>query len=127
MLNDSLESSVVAGSTVISHIPKVSSPDMLAEVAELMLRLRGMRTAVCYGATESTIHLSARTVDARGNVARRMRTAVEDLGGGGGHKTMAGGQVSFEEGELDERLAEVFQRILEAFAGDEPPRRLLDG
>ncbi len=124
MLADSLSECVVAGKTVISQIPDCENPDMVAEVADLLLRLKGAHTTVCYGVCGDKIHVSARAVDARDNMARRMKQAVRHLGTGGGHRTMAGGQVPAEN-EPERRLAQVRERILRAFAGKHEARPLV--
>lgn len=123
-LRDSLTSCVVAGSTVISAIPYTENPDMMAEVADRMLRLEGISAAVCYGVCGETIHLSARTTAARGNAARHIRSTVRHLGSGGGHNTVAGGQIPVE-GDPDKRMALVYARVLKAFAPHHTPRPLL--
>ena len=123
MLSDSLADCVVAGSTVISRIRTCHNADMLAEVADLLLRLEGMRSAVCYGVKADQILLSARSLDARSNTARRMKHVVAQIGSGGGHLTMAGGQIPIE-GDVEKRVAQVYQRILEAFAPDGKPAPL---
>ncbi|MBI4556657.1 MAG: DHH family phosphoesterase [Candidatus Hydrogenedentes bacterium] len=124
MLHDSLNDCVVAGSAVITQIRGGTSPDMIAEVAELMLRLRGARTSVCYGVCGNTIHLSARATDARGNAYRGMKRVVSRLGTGGGHLTMAGGQIPLDE-DPEKRLAQVRTRILKVFAHGKESKPLL--
>jgi nanoRNase/pAp phosphatase (c-di-AMP/oligoRNAs hydrolase) len=124
MLHDGLESCVVAGSTVISFIRSCANPDMIAEVAELLLRLEGAHSSVCYGVVGDSIHLSARAADCRGNVFRRIRRVVGRLGTGGGHRTSAGGQIPLQD-EPEKRLALVRSRIMEAFAAKHEPKPLL--
>lgn len=123
MLSDSLADCVVAGATVISRIRMCCNADMLAEVADLLLRLEGMRAAVCYGITGERILLSARSLDGRTNTAMRMKRVVAQLGSGGGHHTMAGGQIPLN-GDPEARLALVYARILEAFAPGAKPAPL---
>ena len=115
MLYDSLSNAIQAGKTVITRIHSCDNPDMLAEVAEMMLRLEGVRSSVCYGAYKGTIHISARTADARGNAATRMKRVVKRIGTGGGHRSMAGGQVPVS-GDLEKRLQLVHARLLQYFA-----------
>ncbi len=124
MLAEGLSSCVVAGSTVISFIQRCRNVDMIAEVADRMLRLEGIRAAVCYGICGNVIYLSARTIDARGNAAGRMKRVVKGIGTGGGHATMSGGQVMGSE-DVDKRAALVRGRILKAFAGNKEPVSLL--
>jgi nanoRNase/pAp phosphatase (c-di-AMP/oligoRNAs hydrolase) len=126
MLADSLANCVIAGATVISWIPACQDADMIAEVADRMMRLDGMRTAVCYGVCGNTIHLSARTTDARGTVAKRMMRVVKHLGAGGGHATMAGGQIPVNA-DPEKQIAVIRARILKVFAPNKKPVPLLAG
>ena len=123
-LHDSLTGCVVAGNAVISSIREGHNPDMMAEVADRMLRLDGIRASVCYGVCGQTIHISARTADGRCNAARKMRLVVRRLGSGGGHNTVAGGQVP-TDGDPEKRMAVLHARILKAFAANQTPKPLL--
>lgn len=124
MLHESLGNSVVAGTTVVTNIGADANPDMVAEVAELMMRLRGARISVCYALSGGTIYLSVRTMDFRGNVAKGMREIVKNIGRGGGHRMMAGGQIPAGD-DPDARMHEVRRRILRVFARGQKPISLL--
>jgi nanoRNase/pAp phosphatase (c-di-AMP/oligoRNAs hydrolase) len=114
-LHNSLDQSVVAGKTIVTAVSTQCHPEMIAEVAELMLRLKGMRASVCYGLCGPTVHISVRTTDFRSNASMRIQKVVADIGRGGGHRMMAGGQVP--AGDSPERTVElVRRRILEVFA-----------
>ena len=123
-LRNSLTNAVVAGSTVITLIRGCENPDMFAEAAELMLRLQGMRASVAYGPLGDVIYVSVRAADARGNAAARMKRVMSRIGTGGGHRSMAGGQVA-ATGDLEKRLALVHARIVKHFARDHECRPLL--
>lgn len=124
-LSESLANCVLAGKTVICYVPDCRNPDMVAELADMLLRLDGIRAAVCYGECGDKIHLSARAIDARGNMAERMKRAVAEIGSGGGHRAMAGGQVPVA-GDSGKQLQAVYERILNAFAPNKPPRPLAE-
>ncbi len=121
----SLANCLVAGKTVVSYIPDCGNPEIVAEVADLLIRLEGIRASVCYGICEDTIHLSARAIDGRANMAAKMKQVVRRIGTGGGHRVMAGGQVELE-GDPERRLALVQSRIFKAFAPGKKPVRLTD-
>lgn len=125
MLRDSLTNAVLAGNVVVTFIRGCGNPDMFAEIAEMMVRLEGIRVSICYGACGQTVHLSARAVDDRGNLAERMRRVMAGIGTGGGHRSMAGGQAPFGVGEREKRLEQVRVRILRHFAGNREQKRLL--
>ncbi len=123
-MRESLSNAVIAGKTVIVLIRDAPSPDMFAEVADMMLRLDIVRTAVCYGPVGDTIFLSMRAGDARGNLAERMKRVVSHIGTGGGHRSMAGGQVPII-GDRDKRLRLVRDRILKVFASNQACKSLI--
>lgn len=124
MLAASLADCLVAGTTIISCIHACKDVDMIAEVADRMLHTEGVRTTVCYGLRDNVLYLSARALDARGNVARRMRRVVKGLGSGGGHATMAGGQVPLGTNAAA-KLDLIRERIFSVFAPGKPPVPLL--
>jgi nanoRNase/pAp phosphatase (c-di-AMP/oligoRNAs hydrolase) len=124
MLHAGLENTELAGRTVFTFVPEAEHPDIFAEIAELMLRLDSARTSVCYGVCGDTVFLSARAADARGNMATRMKRTVSRIGTGGGHRSMAGGQVPITA-EPAKRLELVRARIIEHFANGQPPIKLL--
>jgi nanoRNase/pAp phosphatase (c-di-AMP/oligoRNAs hydrolase) len=118
-LNESLASVAIAGTTVVSCIQSCHSAEMIAEVADLLLRLDGMTAAVCYGVCGNKIHLSVRTTSPGGNAAQKMRRVARGIGTGGGHRMMAGGQVPLGD-DPEGMLASVRERILRVFAPGKP-------
>ena len=122
-LGESLANVVVAGTTVVSCIQSCHSGEMIAEVADLLLRLEGMTVAVCYGVCGDKIYLSVRTSSSAGNAALKMSRVIRGIGTGGGHRTMAGGQVALGD-DPEGRLALVRERILRVFARGKPVVRL---
>lgn len=124
MLADGLVDSVVAGTTVVSCIRDCANADMIPEVADLLMRLAGMRCAVCFGRYEDNILISARGADQRSNMARLVRRVVAGIGTGGGHRAMAGGCVPAGH-EADTRLQQVRERILRVFARGKAPAPLI--
>ena len=125
MLHAGIENTEIAGRTVLTIVPHADHPDIFAEIAELMLRLNTVRTSVCYGICGDTIYLSARAADARGNTAVRMKRVVSRIGTGGGHRSMAGGQIPATT-EPAKRLELVRARILEHFADKCPAKKLIE-
>lgn len=124
MLADSLADCVVAGTTVISCIRRCSNADMIPEVADLLMRLEGMRCAVCFGVYDGEIRLSARAVDGRGNMALRIKQVVARIGEGGGHRAMAGGRIPIRKDEAT-ALQQVRDRIHTVFARGRKPMPLM--
>jgi nanoRNase/pAp phosphatase (c-di-AMP/oligoRNAs hydrolase) len=124
MLHASLETCETAGGLVLATIRTCSNPDMIAEVADLLLRLEGSRTAICMGFYGDRILLSVRCADARDNASGGAKRIVKGLGTGGGHRTMAGGQVPFD-GDREELLRELRLRAIRVFAKNHHPKVLV--
>lgn len=120
MLADSLATCIVAGSAVISRIQTCHHPEMIAEVADLLIRLEKTRTAVCYGICGKNVFLSVRATSVQGNAAKKMLRVVRGIGTGGGHRMMAGGQIPL--GDCPKaRIDLINERLLQVFAPGKQP------
>jgi nanoRNase/pAp phosphatase (c-di-AMP/oligoRNAs hydrolase) len=124
-LHQALESLETVGSLVVSHLAAVEQPDMVPEIADLLLRMEGKTWALATGLFEGRIYLSIRTSNPRGEAGARMRRLIGPRGKGGGHGTTAGGWVAVppemrdDPRPLQRRLA---ARLARALRKD--PRRL---
>ena len=82
------------GNAVEVDLGDVYTPDMVAEVAERLLALEGMRWSLAYGSYSGQLFMSIRTSDRRVNAGRLIREICDDLGGiSGGHGSMAGARL----------------------------------
>ena len=88
---------------LVSYLGAMDYPDQAAEVADLVLRLEGVRWALCMGTHDGDMILSVRT-RRRSGAARLVQAVVHGRGMAGGHGALAGGQVSLE-GRESIRLA----------------------
>lgn len=104
----------VYGDVVVTDLGPVRVPDMVAEMADFLLRLEYMRWSIVMGEHEQTLYLSMRAKEAQAYAGAVMMEAVTDLGSGGGHPTMAGGQVPMVDFST-ERKAEVRGQVLRKF------------
>ncbi len=92
-LHDALEHLESVGNLVISHLGPIDHPDIVPEVADLLLRLEGKTWSLATGLFGDRIYLSIRTTNGRADAGRVMRALVGRRGKGGGHGMMAGGWV----------------------------------
>ena len=83
---------VYADRLMISTIEEMQRPDLPAEMADLLLRLKGVQWVICMGVYDDEMMLSVRTNDEEG-AGRLIQEIVGDLGSAGGHGAMAAGQV----------------------------------
>ena len=116
----------VHGRAVITDLKRVDSPDMVAEIADLLLRLEGADWAVGMGRYEDDLVLSMRAAEEDAHAGEVIRRAVAGLGRAGGHGTMAGGRISLQETTYREAAAEVSRRLLELLdTGSKPGEPLV--
>jgi len=99
---------------VVSTLGKLQHADMPAEVADLLMRLRGARWVLCAGTHNKLLVLSLRTNDESLNAGTVMQELVQGRGSGGGHATMAGGRIPYKGGKriAQAELAERFLQLM---------------
>ena len=102
-------------SVAICAFGPVESPDVLSEMADLFLRIEGVRWVLCHGIYDHQLHLSARTVLRRGTAGDVMNALLDGIGEGGGHDMMAGGQADLPaDGQMDDMCREIELKFLRA-------------
>lgn len=124
-LHRALENLSGVGKLVISHIGRVDQPDIVPEIADLLLRMEGRTWSLCTGSYGDRVYLSIRTSSARADAGNLMRRIIGRRGKGGGHGTMAGGFVELPKTASDGgRALERYlgERFVRAF--DHRPERL---
>lgn len=79
---------------VVTHLGRIEQPDIVPEIADLILRLEGKTWALASGAFADRLYLSLRTTNPRGDAGSLMRRLLGRRGRGGGHGMTAGGWIS---------------------------------
>jgi nanoRNase/pAp phosphatase (c-di-AMP/oligoRNAs hydrolase) len=116
LLRQALERLTGVDNLVITHLPEVTQPDIVPEIADLLLRLEGRTWSLCTGAHGDRVYLSLRTTKPRADAGKLMRRLVGSQGRGGGHGSMAGGWVrrtadtERQQQRLGERLARALRK-----------------
>ncbi|MBK8978564.1 MAG: DHH family phosphoesterase [Planctomycetes bacterium] len=95
---------------ILCSLGRVSSPEMVAEVADLLLRCEGKQTVFCGGLCGSVYYVSLRTELSR-DAYDLLRQALDGDGSFGGHGALAGGFIALPDD--DERTLRRFERKLE--------------
>ncbi len=121
MLTDAMANARLYGRCVVSKIGNVDNPDMIGEVADLLLRYEDVDWSLCYGFYGGQALLSLRTQDTTRHAGDVARQIVRRIGTGGGHATMAGGQIALRGGEdaggyrdkVEELILQRFLNVLE--------------
>jgi len=95
-LRRAVERMQTVSTLVVSHLGPVDQPDIVPEVADLLLRLEGKTWSLCTGIYEDRLYLSIRTTNPRADAGRLMRRLLGRRGKGGGHGMIAGGWMTLD-------------------------------
>jgi nanoRNase/pAp phosphatase (c-di-AMP/oligoRNAs hydrolase) len=113
-LDRALRSAQLWGPLVAVSLGELAYPDLVAEVADLLLSYDGATFVLCCGRYGTKAFMSLRT-DARENRAGTlMRQIIGAEGAAGGHGTMAGGRLH-QPFHSDAELEIAFERIVQRF------------
>jgi nanoRNase/pAp phosphatase (c-di-AMP/oligoRNAs hydrolase) len=93
-LRAALENLSTVGTLIVSHLGRIEQPDIVPEIADLLLRMEGKTWSLATGLHQDRVYLSLRTTNPRADAGELMRRLVGRRGKGGGHGMMAGGWVS---------------------------------
>jgi len=128
MLADALCNAFVRGPAIITALGKVDNPDMIAEVADLLLRDDETSWTMCTGYWNDKLLISIRTSEESNLAEKVIRHMVSRKGTGGGHLTYAGGQIPMGDRTRSERQElekDIERRFLEAIRSDGSPGKRL--
>ena len=84
-LHDGLEALESVGTLIVTHLGHVEQPDIVPEVADLLIRMEGKTWSLCTGIHDDRMYLSLRTSNTRADAGRLMRRLIGSRGKGGGH------------------------------------------
>ena len=125
-LRRALDGLLGVGSLVVSHLGRVDQPDIVPEIADLLLRMEGKTWSLATGCHGDRLYLSIRTTNSRADAGNLMRKLIGRRGKGGGHGTMAGGYVMLPKNSGDpvkNLEKQIGQKFAEAMRKN--PERLL--
>jgi len=114
LFEQALRKAKVCGRLVLTHLEAIDTPDVVAEVADLLLRLEECDWAAATGRYQGKLLVSLRTSDPAGEAGRIIQRVLGEDGSAGGHGMMAGGNVptvgltrrsiAALEGEIERKL-----------------------
>ncbi len=98
----SLKGVTIYNKAIITDIGKVNYPDICAEVADFLIRMKNINWVIVFSYFDQKLFFSIRT-KSRQKIAGKLAVyIVKKIGSGGGHENSAGGMV--EVGDFDEYL-----------------------
>jgi nanoRNase/pAp phosphatase (c-di-AMP/oligoRNAs hydrolase) len=130
-----LETARVRGPAVVCWLPSLAYPDLVAEIADWLVRRRQTDWCLCAGVYKDSLRFSLRTEDPDGRAGAVAVGLVRRFGGSaGGHGMTAGGHISLDPNipadELDRTwtwLSEDFLSHLGVLDEDDQPLCKLPG
>ena len=103
-LYSALEHALIYGGLLIASLKEVQFPELVAESADLLLRLEEIETVLCMGHYNTEMILSIRTMSEAINAGALIKKLVAGIGCAGGHGMMAGGKID-DVGDSAEAIA----------------------
>jgi nanoRNase/pAp phosphatase (c-di-AMP/oligoRNAs hydrolase) len=121
MLDEALRNAKMYEHTIITSLGQIDNPDMIAEVADLLLREEETYWTLCHGISGGKLFISVRTTKEEARADKIIRRVVARKGTGGGHPAYAGGQIPLKRGtktECEALIRLVQRRFLKAIGAD---------
>jgi nanoRNase/pAp phosphatase (c-di-AMP/oligoRNAs hydrolase) len=88
-----IQNTFVYDGSALCLLPRAAGAEIVGEVADLLIRCRGIRRVLCGAVVEHDLFLSVRTQDDGDNAVQLLRATLEGMGSGGGHTHRAGGKI----------------------------------
>lgn len=107
-----LRSTRLYDSALIACAGEMDYPDLAAEIADLLLRLQGVRWVVCSGIYRDELVLSVRTRSPRSSAEKMVQKIVQNRGAAGGHGSMAAGHIPLQGQDPKELQEEIRRGVL---------------
>ncbi|HOB74152.1 MAG TPA: DHH family phosphoesterase [Phycisphaerae bacterium] len=96
--------------TALCFLPRASGPEIIGEVADLLIRREDLRRVLCGAMVKGDVLLSVRTARGNGDASALLQQTLEGLGYGGGHRHRAGGKIDLSR--KSDQFSEDLQSLL---------------
>jgi nanoRNase/pAp phosphatase (c-di-AMP/oligoRNAs hydrolase) len=94
MIDRAIDGTSLYAEIAVTLLGDVVYPDMVAQFADLIVRVEGIEWALCMGRFEGDLLLSLRTQKVRAKAGKMIRSIVGSQGAAGGHDMIAGGKIA---------------------------------
>ena len=88
-----IDNAQVYGELLVFNLRKINNPDLVAELADFLLRQQGVQYVLGLGWYKGTQILSMRSLNSEAKLGLLIQKMVAGIGTAGGHGMIAGGQV----------------------------------
>ncbi len=92
-LVSAMQNTLLFGRTGFCLLPHASNPEIVGEVADLLIRGETIDRVMCGAVSGDDLCVSVRTTNHGGDATQLVRSALAGLGHGGGHQHRAGGKI----------------------------------
>jgi len=123
-----IDSACIYDKALVFNLNEIENPDLVAELADFLLRHKGIDYVLGMGWFDGTQILSMRSLDPDAKLGLVIQEMVKDLGTAGGHGMVAGGQIRLMDAnaeaqhELEKKLT---KRMLKALNIQAQPGKAL--
>jgi nanoRNase/pAp phosphatase (c-di-AMP/oligoRNAs hydrolase) len=120
-----LENAWSRGGVVCVPAGGLDYPDIVAQLADLFLRVDGVEWVIAAGRYKDGLYLSLRTFDPGAHAGDLVREVVGSRGSAGGHGEMAGARIDvgrLSPDEYEELLQSLFEEFCEQLGVSDRPR-----
>lgn len=119
-----IRNAMIYNEVLVFNLFHIDTPDMVAELADFLLRVEEVKVVLGMGHYRDIMALSFRTLRNDLNAGEIMQAVVQGLGTAGGHGMIAGGQIPATSGNREtlERLEQTLtHRLLQVMGGYPAP------
>lgn len=114
-LHNALERARRSGPVIHVQAGRLEYPDMVAELADMFMRMERVEWAIASGRYHEELLYSLRTYDPAASAGDLVRAAVGERGSAGGHGMLAGGRIGIRglsESEIESLQDDVMNALL---------------
>ena len=120
-----LKAAKVYQKAVTAYIGEMHRPDFVAEIADMLIRLKDTEAVLCLGWHHQTLYMSMRTMAGGPDAGILIQSVVLPSGKAGGHGAMSGGQVPILGQDVENLSAQLIHRFLEKIGETSTGKSLL--
>jgi len=111
---------------IIADLQQIHRPDFVAEIADLLIRLKDTKVALCLGYHQQTLYFSLRSKPSDIDAGTIVQKIIFPPGKAGGHGSMAGGQIKINGLSYKTASNHIVKRFLEKMNEDGDGQPLLN-